>query len=84
MMIFILLTLCFWLLKDAPYEPPVKIILFVFLLVVLVVNSYMYFKSKGSNPNPDKATLQRAKINRIVLLIGLGVSALIALLQFKL
>ncbi len=80
-MIFILLALCFWLLKDAPYELPIKIILFIFLLVVLVTNSYMYFKGKRNNP--DKATLQESKINSIMLLIALGVSPLIAFLQFK-
>lgn len=77
-MIFLLLMICFILLKDSTYDLSVKWVIFAFLLAVTLFNAYIKFIKK-----PSAITGRYTKFNMITLVCSIAITLVLAYAQYR-
>jgi hypothetical protein len=77
-MLFLLLMICFILLKDSSYELSVKWIIFSFLLAVTLSNAYTKFIKK-----PSANTGRYTKFNTVTLVCSIAMTLVLTYAQYR-
>lgn len=75
--IFVLLMICFILLKDTSYDMGIKWAIFGFLIGILVINAYTRFINKPGG-NKSKST----KLTKVAFLVSITITLLLAYAQY--